>query len=151
MKILLGTTSTQGTCKCSLIKAIGVAAPEHSPSGDGEYYREYKAAGISVLCNREDRIVTVFLYSGGREGYAQFRHSLPRGLRFEDDRASATRKLGLPACAGGGEKGVLGLVEIWDTWATNWGVLHVAYRPDGRIGLVTLMIPSRDPGCRDSR
>jgi hypothetical protein len=130
------------------LAGIRASTPEQSAGSDGDYYRTYKLSGVSLLCSRDDRIVTVFLYSVGQEGYAQFRYPLPRGITFQDDRASTSRKLGLPNCAGGGENGVLGPVSLWDTWSANWGTLHVTYKTGGKIGLVTLMIPSRDPGCR---
>jgi hypothetical protein len=116
-----------------------------------EYYRIYKQDGLELLCDTNDRIMTVFLFSEDLDGFHQYKGKLPGGLGFSDGREAVTKKFGLPDCSGGGDRDKEGggTRDIWDKFATNYGAVNFTYRAQNTLKQITLMAPSNDPGCRE--
>jgi hypothetical protein len=128
------------------LSTVTTTPPRHFAYGK-VYYRIYDVDGIELICDGEDRITTVFLYSGSSEGKIRFRGRLPKNLQFSDTRAMIAQRLGMPDCAGGGGEGVSGKVNIWERYQTDACVLHITYGSDGCIKMVTLMSASTAPPC----
>jgi hypothetical protein len=106
------------------------------PTIDGGHYRSYRPAGISLLVGSDSRLINLSIYAEVTDGFRQFPLSFPQGLVWNDDRVSVLRKLGLPACVGGGGRFK---VALWEVWNTNWGSLTIRYRTvDGKVSGVTV-------------
>jgi hypothetical protein len=56
-----------------------------------------KFRGVELSTDANGKIVTVWLYAQGADGFQQFEGKLPYGLTWQDTRAEVERKLGLPS------------------------------------------------------
>jgi hypothetical protein len=110
---------------------------------DGTIYYSFKKSGISFLF-KKDKLDTIFLYSEGHEGFKQYKGTIPAGVNFSDNRATANKKLGLPSQSGGGGKvpeilkSTIDKIPIWDKWRFPRYALHIEYYDDGEIAMITL-------------
>lgn len=111
--------------------------PEKSKCKGDDYYYSFTQSGIDLICNNEDRILTVFIYSGDNDHKA-YTGTLPHKLRFKDTRSEVIEKIGLAPKAGGGRGGILGRIHIWDIYDLPTHSLHVQYTTNGTIGQITL-------------
>jgi len=120
------------------------AKPERIAFDKKEYYYCFTQAGIELICDRQDRITTVFIYAGD-EHHGRYIGNLPRNLRFSDSRAEVSQKLGMPSMSGGGTKRMIGKVPIWDKYYLPTYALHVEYGTNGTITQITLMTLGSEP------
>jgi hypothetical protein len=103
-------------------------------------YLNAKTAGISFALEKDGSVRTVFLYSQGFEGFAQYLGSLPAGLTFSSSRVDARAAMGSPVMSG--EPGGIGLMAIeyaFDRFEHDNRYVHFQYtKGDDAILLVTI-------------
>lgn len=114
-----------------------VRSIEMEPTPEIRY--ELEGHGVEVLCDRFDRIKTVFVHRGDGEALID--------IPFAMSRRQVQERFGPPASSGDAIRlPVLGDRGPWDLFVLPEGVLHIHYRV-GRdeIELVTLMRPDAVP------
>jgi len=110
-------------------------------------YLRSAADGLLVKLSEDGEILALFMMSGGKDGYSEFRGELPGRLNFAAEPEDAIRALGTPAsrrpgAAYGGYR--LGELLRFD-WPTH--SVHIQFRADhDGIDLVTAMTARQVPG-----
>jgi hypothetical protein len=118
--------------------------------GDGsdpDQYLQDKRAGIVIQDGKDNRIKTIFLMSGAKDGFSRYQGSLGHGLSFSSTRQDIERELGKPDFSTP-RKEMFGLrfgeSIRYDSAACS---VHYEFLPDGDgISMVTLMSPDSVPG-----
>lgn len=112
--------------------------PKKSERFNDEFYYSYKDDGIELICDKGDRITTVFLYAGDQR-QKRYQGVLPQGLSFSDTREDVIRKLKTPSKSGDYEG------QAWSKYYFPAYSLHVQYGEDKTITQLTVMTPNSDP------
>lgn len=138
-----------------LVKAWLAGLPSTEPttidwSDEGEMHRflQSKAAGVEIKHSDEGNIETIFLMSDGKDGFAQFRGDLGKGLAFSSSPEDVTRVLGKPSLHRPAGLGVLnrrhGEIMRYDYPEHS---VAFQFREEGQgIETVILMIAATVPG-----
>lgn len=93
--------------------------------------------GFDFICDANDKVRTIFLYS---DGHRQFEGGLI-DLPFSLARQEVITRLGVPSKSGGlVNDPILGEFGPWDRFTKSGYSIHVEYKADaGSIGKITLM------------
>jgi len=93
--------------------------------------------GLSVICDNDERIRTVFLHA---DDYGSFREPAFE-IPFSTSREGVLKHFGTPSKSGGKfTDPVLGEYGGWDRFSLPYVTIHVEYKPDAdEIKLITLM------------
>jgi hypothetical protein len=93
--------------------------------------------GVDLVCDRNDKVTTIFLYSDEARCFKESLQDLP----FSSTRQEVVDRLGPPSKSGGGIKDpILGEYGAWDRFARPNYTIHVEYRVDADvIKKITLM------------
>jgi hypothetical protein len=112
---------------------------------DGTYY-EFPSAGLAILFDIDLRVKAMYLHREGHDNYRGFGGGLPKNLSFDKSRKDVMKLLGAPSQQGGGKSSVLyARVPEWVRYDYGDYSLHAQFSPDGKLSLVTVMIPSAVP------
>jgi hypothetical protein len=108
-----------------------------------EYYLQSKAHGVAIRYYEAGLVKTVYLYSGGLEGFCRFRGSLTDGVTFKSCRVDVVRALGKPSrSAPPGAVPILGPHGGWDCYDKEMHSIHFSYLAHTMmLRLVTIMAP----------
>jgi len=114
-----------------------VCTKENDPKPEICY--EFDGHGVEVICDRFDRVQTVFVHRGQGESLVDFPFAMGRRQVLE--------RLGTPEKSGrAGQIPVLGNFGAWDLFRLPRFSLHVQYRVDrDEIDMITLMVPDAVP------
>lgn len=98
----------------------------------------FEEHGLSLRCDRNDRIHTIFLEGHGPKHLEQPLSEIP----FVLSRAQVLDRLGTPAMSGSGTTDpVLGAFGAWDRFAEIDSTLHIEYQADADcIRRITLLV-----------
>jgi hypothetical protein len=122
---------------------------------DFRTYIERKALGVCLIFSDEAMFLAkgdqaigtgplyfsgFFLYSEGKDGYAQFSGPLPYNLKFSDTSTEAKAKLGQPEWNRISSKNFV-KAERWDVSIDRQ--LHLTYNDGGTIELLTYFVPDK--------
>ena len=121
---------------------ILVAWPDLHPEQDS--YLSSEKGGLSIKHNPDGLVTDVFLMSGGKDGYTQFRGALLPGLSFSSSPNDVRAALGEPSCSG--DPGVVAGILSYGAWMRYdypTYSLHVEFRSDSGSGVnqITLISP----------
>lgn len=112
-----------------------------------QWYIDVPAAGWSCAVMRDNRIGTIFLFSGNEKPHSTFDGELPCDVTFERSRSEVRAALGTPT--GSGEARMtpgLGLMPPWDRYDCGSFSLHLRYAHDERAILrVSVALPEAVP------
>lgn len=111
---------------------------------ENHYYYSFTKDGIELICDSQDRIKTVFIFSGS-DHYGSYIGELPMNLRLSDSRIEVNRKLGKPSASGVDTEGILGNIPMWDKFYLPTYSLHVEYGTNGTLRQITLSTLEGDP------
>lgn len=123
----------------------GGAAPEDATK-KVRYLRSL-ADGLLIKLSEEGEILAIFMMSGGKEGFSEFRGELPGRLNFAAEPEDAIRALGTPASRRG--EATYGGHRLGELLRFDWPAysVHVQFRADhDGIDLVTAMTARQVPG-----
>jgi hypothetical protein len=115
-------------------------------------YLRSTADGLLIKLSEDGEILAIFMMSGGKEDYSEFRGELPGRLNFAAEPEDAIRVLGQPAArraeaSYGGHR--LGELLRYDYPAHS---VHIQFRVDhDGIDLVTAMTARQVPGRSAAR
>jgi hypothetical protein len=110
-------------------------------------YLRSLADGLRVKLSEEGEILAIFMMSGGKEGFSEFRGELPGRLNFAAEPEDAIRALGTPAARRG--EATYGGYRLGELLRFDWPAysVHVQFRADhDGIDLVTAMTARQVPG-----
>jgi hypothetical protein len=109
-----------------------VRSVETDPTIEIRY--EFEGHGVDLICDRSDRIQTVFVHRGDGEALV--------GIPFAMSRNQVLGRFGAPASSGRAVRlPVLGDRGPWDRFDIPEGVLHIQYAvARDEIDLVTLVL-----------
>jgi hypothetical protein len=131
-----------------LVAEVLDLAPDEGVPKD--LFLENVEAGICIKHRESGEVTTVFLFSQGRDGYAQYAGELGRGLDFSSTAEAARQALGAPSFyRAENSNAILGahgeiLRYDYPTYS-----LHLQFSVGGSgLELVTLMSPQVVPGRR---
>ncbi|SFI94038.1 hypothetical protein SAMN03159338_0365 [Sphingomonas sp. NFR04] len=97
---------------------------------DDRDYLSSIAFGISLVVV-DGHVAAVFLYGGGKEGFARFPFRVPLDLTFDMSREVVRSRLGSPEeSAEAGQMPVLGWKPAWDRFVRDGFELHAEYSED---------------------
>lgn len=113
----------------SLKSQIDLLSGDRKSYRDGTVYYDFKRRGVE-LCFAKGVLESVFLFSEGNGGFAQFPGPLPKGLSFTNDTSQVRERLGKPSKSGEGK---------WDAWYFPTWVLNVEYRTNGCVNCLAFM------------
>ena len=101
------------------VAGLGVT-PELDEYGDLTIHH-FAKAGASLYFDKQDRLTTIFFYSGLSQDAYRYVGTLPLMTSFEHGRGDAVLRFGRPHKTG----------EKWDrfAWCGHW--LHLTYSDDG--------------------
>lgn len=93
--------------------------------------------GVDFVCDGEDKLATIFLYSDGARCFQEGLRDLP----FASTRREVIQRLGSPSKSGGKHSDpILGDYGPWDRFARSAYSIHVEYALDAdAISTITLM------------
>jgi hypothetical protein len=115
---------------------------ELDDSHDGRLSWENEKAGVALVQEGDDKVGTIFLYGGGKDGFARFEGPLPFGLTFGCTRGEVRAEAGDPTKV----RGASGDDGGSDRYDTEDSSVHFAYDAhEDRIVLVTLMSAGHRP------
>jgi hypothetical protein len=135
---LLGS-SIEAAAVRAVLRPVG--EPEVTEIEDETYY-EFANAGFSLTADQTGRIIAAHLYPEGRDGYRQYRGTIPCTLRFGERRDEVHARLGTPTAFGGGDSGT----PSWERYDARDVSCHIEYVPArNEVGLVTIMLPKAVP------
>jgi len=99
--------------------------------------------GLALLCDSNEDVRTMFLYSEDRGGFDESLFEIP----FSLTREGVFMKYGQPAKRGPRSTGILGESGAWERFVRPQGVVvHIQYRTDAdSIELITLMCAEDAP------
>jgi hypothetical protein len=110
-----------------------------------EYYLESKKHGVLIRYYEDQLVKTVYLYSGGTEGFFRFQGSLTAGITFQSYRDDIVRALGSP-CTSGSPRAIpiLGPHGGWDRYDSEHYSIHFGYSVSTKmLERVTIIAPDR--------
>ncbi|HVR40150.1 MAG TPA: thermonuclease family protein [Thermoanaerobaculia bacterium] len=136
---LIGRTYTP-----ELVAAFTTQPPIDLGPVDDNIHHAFEKDGIEVICDRDARIITIYLHP-------EFRGALPGGLDFKDDHETVHDKLGLIQC--GSDRDIEAPWEIFQyddvglklDFDARWALLHIALvDPEGVASCAPLLGPAPD-------
>ncbi|HZZ91006.1 MAG TPA: hypothetical protein VFE23_00485 [Usitatibacter sp.] len=110
-------------------------------------YLRSERDGLLIKVSDDGEVLTIFLMSEGKDGFAQFRGELPAGLSFSSTPGDVLKALGAPAYSR--PPGKVGSFAHGDLLRFDRPAysLHFQFRSDRRaIELVTAMVARSVPG-----
>ncbi len=116
---------------------------------EGGYFIEFHNYGISFFFDKEHRLVTIHLFSKGKDNFDQFSGKIPFKIEFDMTEKGVIDILGQPSIHGGGGKSTFwGTVPYWIRYDFNEYSLHFKFKKNKKsIELITFMTPDAVP-CR---
>lgn len=70
-----------------------------------------KNVGVELSLDTGQKVVTVFMYAQGADGFQPYQGELPHGLTWRDRRRDVEAKLDRPSATGGG-----GTLNVWASY-----------------------------------
>jgi hypothetical protein len=110
---------------------------------DRRLHWENPTEGLALVQEGDSRVGTIFLYGGGKDGFAPFSGRLPFCLSFSSTRPDVHRTLGPPTLTGGPTR-IPRVAEDggWDRYDRTDANFHFSYhKAKDTILLVTIMTP----------
>jgi len=86
------------------------------------------------------KLAAIHFYSAGKDNYSSFLGKLPEGITFNQTSEQIAKTLGPRARTGGDGVGT----PFWDRFDRQGYSIHVTYRNDGTVELVTLLDPQNE-------
>jgi hypothetical protein len=115
--------------------------------GSARHYLQSKRSGILLRHTEDNRIETIFLMSGTREGFLPYAGNLGPGLSFSSTQDAVIRALGTPSFSRPPQEFLgqhFGANVRYDHETHS---VHLEFLPDGRgLSMITLMQATTTPG-----
>jgi hypothetical protein len=126
-----------------------------SMSDDFRVYVERPEEGFSLIFTDEAHFLNIpnqsigvgeryftgmFLYSEGKDGYAEFKSPLPKNLSFANSRDEALQKLGSPSWSRSRPDGSI----VADRWDMSDHRMNLTYSKNNQITILSLTIPDAE-------
>lgn len=152
---LLGRSFTEPEVAKRLADYRGLRLEESGAAPDERIapvkYLRSAAEGLLIKLSEEGVILAIFMMSGGKEDYSEFRGELPGKMNFAAEPEDAIRALGPPASRRA--EATYGGIALGELLRYDYPThsVHIQFRADhDGIDLVTAMVPREVPGRRHS-
>ncbi|NVB79479.1 MAG: hypothetical protein HOV81_13875 [Kofleriaceae bacterium] len=108
-------------------------------TSEDEAHYLFEGHGVELICDQQERVLTIFLRRGDGEALSE--------LAFSLSRREVLELYGPPSCSEAARRYEgLGDIGPWDRWDHAAASVHVQYRLDrDEIEMITLMRPDAAP------